>query len=110
VQIDESKFGKRKYNRGHRVEGVWVVGGVEKTRERKVFLATVPKRDADTLEMLIKAYVKPGSIITTDCWRGYNGLSGLENQDYEHISVNHQLHYVDADGNNTNTIEGGFNI
>ena len=29
VEIDESKFGKRKYHRGHHVEGVWVVGGVE---------------------------------------------------------------------------------
>ncbi|ORY93715.1 hypothetical protein BCR43DRAFT_409515, partial [Syncephalastrum racemosum] len=29
VQIDESKFGKRKYNRGHRVDGVWVLGMVE---------------------------------------------------------------------------------
>ena len=27
VEIDESKLGKRKYNRGHPVEGVWVVGG-----------------------------------------------------------------------------------
>lgn len=27
VQIDESKFGRRKYYRGHRVEGVWVFGG-----------------------------------------------------------------------------------
>ena len=27
VEIDESKFGKRKHNRGHHVEGVWVVGG-----------------------------------------------------------------------------------
>jgi hypothetical protein len=26
VQLDESKFGKRKYNRGHPVEGVWVLG------------------------------------------------------------------------------------
>ena len=24
VQIDESKFGKRKYHRGHKVEGQWV--------------------------------------------------------------------------------------
>ena len=29
VEIDESKFGKRKYHRGHQVEGVWVIGGVE---------------------------------------------------------------------------------
>ena len=30
VEIDESKFGKRKYYRGHRVEGQWVFGGREK--------------------------------------------------------------------------------
>ncbi|KAI7863507.1 uncharacterized protein EV154DRAFT_586631 [Mucor mucedo] len=29
IQIDESKFGKRKHHRGHRVEGVWVFGMVE---------------------------------------------------------------------------------
>lgn len=31
LQIDESKFGKRKYNRGHHVDGVWVIGEGEKT-------------------------------------------------------------------------------
>jgi hypothetical protein len=30
VEIDESKFGKRKYNRGHRAEGVWVRGMIDK--------------------------------------------------------------------------------
>ncbi|KAG1544962.1 hypothetical protein G6F49_010938 [Rhizopus delemar] len=29
IQIDESKFGKRKNHRGHRVEGIWVFGMVE---------------------------------------------------------------------------------
>ena len=37
VEIDESKFGKRKYHRGHRVEGVWVVGGIERTPEKRCF-------------------------------------------------------------------------
>ena len=29
VQIDENKIGKRKYHRGHVVEGQWVFGGIE---------------------------------------------------------------------------------
>ena len=31
VEIDETKLGKRKYNRGHRVEGAWAFGGLERT-------------------------------------------------------------------------------
>jgi len=30
VNIDESKFGRRKHHRGHRVEGKWVFGGYER--------------------------------------------------------------------------------
>ncbi len=35
VHIDNSKFGKWKYHRGHRVEGVWIVGGVEANTAEK---------------------------------------------------------------------------
>ena len=31
VEIDESKFGKRKFNRGWVVDGHWVFGGIERT-------------------------------------------------------------------------------
>lgn len=56
--------------------------------------------------MVIKRFVKPGSTITTDCWRGYAGLQSLDDQDYLYRTVNHELNFVDANGINTNTIEG----
>ncbi|KAG1532747.1 hypothetical protein G6F47_013701 [Rhizopus delemar] len=62
VEIDESKFGKRKYNKGKRVDGVWVVGGVERTPERKMFLLTVPNRNQNTLKLIIDTFVKDGNI------------------------------------------------
>ncbi|KAG1035347.1 hypothetical protein G6F43_013243 [Rhizopus delemar] len=62
VEIDESKFGKRKYNKGKRVDGVWVVGGVERTPERKVFLLTVPNRNQNTLKLIVDTFVKDGNI------------------------------------------------
>ena len=34
VQLDESKFGKRKYHKGHKVDGVWIFGDVELTQEK----------------------------------------------------------------------------
>ena len=36
VEVDESKFGKRKYHNGRRVDGVWVFGGIDR-RTRKFF-------------------------------------------------------------------------
>ena len=57
VQIDESKFGKRKYHRGHRVEGQWVFGGIEED-SRKNFLVPVERRNAETLIPIIKRYAK----------------------------------------------------
>jgi hypothetical protein len=105
VELDESKFGKRKYNRGHFVEGVWILGGVERTLERKVFLVAVPDRSQATLEDIISRHVYPGSILLTDLWRGYSGLT--EHFGYEHQTVNHSLNFVDPEtSTHTNTIEG----
>ena len=57
VQIDESKFGKRKYHRGHHVEGQWVFRGIEQ-ESRNCFMIAVDKRDEATLLPLIKRVYK----------------------------------------------------
>ena len=108
VELDESKIGKRKYNRGHVVEGVWLLGGVERTSARRTFFVPVQERNAETLLSIISSHVAPGSIIHTDMWRGYSLLN--EELGLEHHFVNHSRWFVDPDsGVHTNTIEGTWN-
>lgn len=68
VEIDDSKFGRRKYHRGHRVEGQWVFGGVERETSRCFFIP-VEKRDKKTLLTDIKDWILPGSLIISDYWQ-----------------------------------------
>ena len=75
VEIDESKFGKRKYHRGRRVIGKWIVGGYCRTTgECFLVECTDNKRNHHTLLRLIKQHVAPETIILTDKWKGYNAL------------------------------------
>lgn len=107
VEIDETKMGKRKFHRGHHVEGAWVLGGIEKTAEKKIFLIKVPDRSSNTLLEIITKHVRPGSIIYTDMWKAYNGIS---KHGYGHGTVNHSLIYKNpVTGVHTNTIEGIWN-
>jgi transposase-like protein len=109
VEIDESKFGKRKNNRGHHIEGVWVVGGVELTKENRVFLVKVENRSAKTLTEIITKYVHPESIIVTDCWKGYSALTQTDGYE-KHLVVNHSKNFKDEDtGAHTNHIEATWN-
>ena len=79
--LDESKFGRRKFWRGHRVEGCWVFGGVERESGR-VFMEVVEKRDAGTLLPLLEKWVKKGTTVVSDCWKAYTNMSG-----YHHLTV-----------------------
>ena len=73
VEIDESKFGKRKYGRGHPVKGQWVFGGVER-ESGKTFLVTVPDRTAETSMAVINAWIEPGTAVISDCRGAYRDL------------------------------------
>ena len=94
VEIDESKFGKRKYHREHKVEGQWVFGGWEKYNKSKIFMVPVQNRKAATLQKIIKRWIKLGSIIHSDCWKGYTRLSKLG---YTHVTVNHSKEFLNKE-------------
>lgn len=83
VEIDESKFGRRKYNRGHRVEGQWVFGGYERGSGR-VFMVPVEERSSAVLLPIIENWILPGTTIISDCWKAYDCL---EDEGYRHLKV-----------------------
>lgn len=74
VEVDEAKFGRRKYNRGRAVEGQWVLGGVQRGSPN-IFLEVVEKRDQETLMEVLHRRVLPRTTIITDGWRAYRPLS-----------------------------------
>lgn len=105
VEIDESKLGKRKYNRGHRVEGVWVFGAVSRST-RNIILMPVHKRTTIYLENIMFRFVKQKSIIYSDCWKSYSRLGNFFKA---HRTVNHSKEFKNSEtGVHTNTIEGNW--
>ncbi|GBN63190.1 hypothetical protein AVEN_187051-1 [Araneus ventricosus] len=82
VEIDESKFSKRKYNRGKRVDETFI-------------------------EITKKKNVEPGTTVLSDCWASYNGLTA---EGYVHYTINHSKNFNDpVTGAHTNGIEGTWN-
>ncbi|KAI5736131.1 hypothetical protein M8J76_000299 [Diaphorina citri] len=105
VEIDEAKFGRRKYNRGRIIDGKWLYGRIERTEEKKIFLVPVEKRDSSssTLLQVIQDKIEPGTTIISDCWKAYNCLS---DEGFTHLTVNHSFNFVDPDtGAHTQNIE-----
>ena len=54
MEIDESKFSKRKFNKGHHVKGGQVFWGRETENKKKCFFVVVPDRTAKTLVEIIR--------------------------------------------------------
>ncbi|XP_066990720.1 uncharacterized protein [Macrobrachium rosenbergii] len=84
VEICEARFGKRKNGEERLLEGVWVLGGLERQSER-TFMVPVPDRTKETLVVQIREWILPGTKIISD--------SNLEVEGYSHEKSNHPLNY-----------------
>lgn len=103
VEVDENKFGKRKHNRGRRVDGKWVFRGVERGTD-KCFLSVVSERSENALLVLIKKYILPGTTIISNCWKAFNCL---ENEEFVHLTVNNSIQFKDpSTGAQNNATKG----
>ena len=93
VEIDESKFGKGKYNWGGVVEGQWMIGGICRETD-EIFVALCPedKRDSATLMTVIENHVAEHSTVITDCWKAY---SQTEQQNWSCLTAEHSMTFVD---------------
>ncbi|XP_018497355.1 uncharacterized protein LOC108865135 [Galendromus occidentalis] len=102
VEIDETLFSKRKYQRGRILPAQWVFGGIcRETRE--AFMMTVPDRTAPTLKAAMQRHVLPGTRVISDCWKAYFRLADWG---FEHQTVNHSKNFVDPiTGAHTQSIE-----
>ena len=102
VEIDESKFFSRKYNRGRITRSQkdgWVFGGI--CRETKeIFMVRVPDRSKATLVPIVIKHIRHGSIIMSDEWRAYVTLA---DQGYEHHTICHKYNFVDPDDDRIHT-------
>jgi transposase len=117
-EVDESYFGgHRKGARGRQgtlcVPQSWgccgqvPVFGILK-RGGKVYAKVIADASSETLMPMIKARIRPDSIVYSDSWKAYNALDVSE---FKHLRVNHSVEYVDAENrkNHINGIENFWN-
>ena len=106
VEMDETYYGgKSEGTRGRGTKKTPVVGMVQRKGQVRAFVAADVK--ADTLNGLIKEHVLPKSVVFTDTFGSYNGLSA---RGYVHERINHSEKVYVVGNIHTNTIEGFWSL
>lgn len=109
VELDESKFTKRKYNKGRITSSTdWIFGGIVRGDWSKYFVVVVKDRKTETLGAIIADKILPGTTIHTDEWPAYFKICKmLTGFDYIHKTVCHKKSYVNQETRaHTQNIEG----
>ena len=114
TQADETFVGGKNKNRhehkkvkesqGRSVKDKTPVFGL--LNKGQVSTEVVPDTKATTLKPIIKAMVEQGSIVVTDEWLGYTGLS----KDFQHEVVKHTEGKYVSNSFHTNSVEGFWSL
>ena len=94
------------YHRGRPADQpVWVFGMCDTSVTPALgYMQVVARRDAATLLPLIEDHVNQGTIIWSDSWAAYDGISQLPSVQ-GHSAVNHSIEFATTAGVHTNHIE-----
>ncbi|KII71925.1 hypothetical protein RF11_09873 [Thelohanellus kitauei] len=93
VEIFEKKICRRKKLEDNNVSEFWVLAGIERSPEKKMFVIELPDRTKESMRTLISIYIKPGSIVLEDGLKSYAGAT--PDLDMEHQKVGHSDNFVD---------------
>ncbi len=115
VEVDETYVGGNMLNKpksqriknaqgrslSHKQPVVGILG-----RDNKVVAKPIPDSTAKTLKREIASYVKSGSTVITDSWKGYKNLNLM----YDHQVVDHSKDEFVKGSYHINSVEGFFSM
>jgi transposase-like protein/predicted RNA-binding Zn-ribbon protein involved in translation (DUF1610 family) len=101
VEIDETLVGGRA-KQSKKMSNKTMLFGIAERGTGKVRTGPVPNAQRTTIEPIVRENVKPGSIVSTDEWGGYNDLHLLG---MDHGTVKHSEREYVRGIHHTNTIE-----
>lgn len=99
VDIDETLFGKLKYEKGKTFSQIWVFGGIERT-SKKFFVVPLGEPLNQNLIPLIQKHILPGSVIVSNRWSAYSTVS---DHGYIHRVINHSGDLLDEENAEAHT-------
>lgn len=101
VEIEETLFDKKKY-KGEYVDGIFVLGGVEKG-STKCFFKVIENRNSASLFNIIKSSILPGTKVISHCWKAYNSL---EDENFIDSIKNNEYSFKKTDTGSSSTFGG----
>ncbi|KII66617.1 hypothetical protein RF11_11327 [Thelohanellus kitauei] len=86
VEVEEAKFGKRKF------KSIGRGGFCRETQDVCLVPCPENRRNAICLLDNIQNQINSRSILIADCWKGYDGLT---DSGWNHYTINHSYNFID---------------